>query len=214
MFDFDSFDMNMDGNVDGIDFLGFDYLMRHVLEPDQDEDHRDARDAPDLQTSPSGDDSDEWDDDEETEGEDDSWYDYDVSAEVCGSDANDYCDDYSTRHPSSTAEQDFAETYEGRARQWRERAPPVYGIPQGRQRTATEKEWRHPRAPSKSEIGAVPPEPPPDEWLRGEFNQLTSGCVDTDNRAKHERKRWRYHDEPPDQFWEQWADELDDYDLG
>ena len=29
--DFNAFDMDMDGDVDGIDFLGFDYLMRHVL---------------------------------------------------------------------------------------------------------------------------------------------------------------------------------------
>ena len=29
--DFNRFDMDFDGDVDGIDFLGFDYLMRRVL---------------------------------------------------------------------------------------------------------------------------------------------------------------------------------------
>jgi hypothetical protein len=31
MFDVDPFDMDMDGIVDGVDFLGFDYLIRYVL---------------------------------------------------------------------------------------------------------------------------------------------------------------------------------------
>ena len=38
MFDLNPFDMDMDGNVDGIDFLGFDYLMRELLGPDESED--------------------------------------------------------------------------------------------------------------------------------------------------------------------------------
>ena len=36
--DFDLFDMGFDGDVEGIDFLGFDYLMRRVLGTDRDED--------------------------------------------------------------------------------------------------------------------------------------------------------------------------------
>lgn len=41
--DFNPFDMDFDGDVDGIDFLGFDYLMRHVLGPDESEDdHEEA----------------------------------------------------------------------------------------------------------------------------------------------------------------------------
>jgi hypothetical protein len=32
--DFNPFDMDLDGDVDGIDFLGFDCLTRHVLQPD------------------------------------------------------------------------------------------------------------------------------------------------------------------------------------
>ncbi len=32
------FDMDFDGDVDGIDFLGFDYLMRRVLRPDEEAD--------------------------------------------------------------------------------------------------------------------------------------------------------------------------------
>ncbi len=36
--DFNPFDMDFDGDVDGIDFLGFDYLIRHVLCPDESED--------------------------------------------------------------------------------------------------------------------------------------------------------------------------------
>jgi hypothetical protein len=34
MFDFDPFDMEMNGHVDGIDFLGFDYLIRYMLRRD------------------------------------------------------------------------------------------------------------------------------------------------------------------------------------
>ena len=42
MFDFDPFDMDFDGDVDGIDFLGFDYLMRSELGVGQDEDDETA----------------------------------------------------------------------------------------------------------------------------------------------------------------------------
>ncbi len=35
--DFNPFDMDFDGDVDRIDFLGFDYLTRRVLRPDEDE---------------------------------------------------------------------------------------------------------------------------------------------------------------------------------
>lgn len=38
MFDFDPFDMDMDGGVHPIGFLGFDYLIRYVLGRDDDED--------------------------------------------------------------------------------------------------------------------------------------------------------------------------------
>ncbi len=33
--DFNPFDMDFDGHIDGIHFLGFDYLTRHVLQPDE-----------------------------------------------------------------------------------------------------------------------------------------------------------------------------------
>ena len=33
--EFNPFDMDFDGDVDGIDFLGFDYLVRRVLGTDQ-----------------------------------------------------------------------------------------------------------------------------------------------------------------------------------
>ena len=40
---FNPFDMDMDGDVAGIDFLGFDYLVRHVLSSDEPEDdHEDS----------------------------------------------------------------------------------------------------------------------------------------------------------------------------
>lgn len=39
--DFNPFDMDRDGDADGIDFLGLDYLMEHVLSPDSSEDERD-----------------------------------------------------------------------------------------------------------------------------------------------------------------------------
>jgi len=35
---FNPFDMDMDGDVDGIDFAGFDYLVRHVLSSNEPED--------------------------------------------------------------------------------------------------------------------------------------------------------------------------------
>lgn len=38
MFDFDPFDLDFHGDVDGIDLLRFDYLMRHELGHDEDED--------------------------------------------------------------------------------------------------------------------------------------------------------------------------------
>lgn len=41
MFDFEPFDMDSEGDVDGIDFLGFDYLMRYVFAPDGSEDRCD-----------------------------------------------------------------------------------------------------------------------------------------------------------------------------
>ncbi|HUW12645.1 MAG TPA: hypothetical protein VM537_23155 [Anaerolineae bacterium] len=34
--DFNPFDTDSDGDVDGINFLGFDYLIRRVLRPDED----------------------------------------------------------------------------------------------------------------------------------------------------------------------------------
>ena len=70
--DFNPFDMDLDGNVDGIDFLGFDYLTRHVLQPDRDEEADDGRDGEDET------DDDEWHDEHETEideDDDDSWED-------------------------------------------------------------------------------------------------------------------------------------------
>jgi hypothetical protein len=57
--DFNPFDMDFDGDVDGIDFLGFDYLMRRVLQRDQDE--RDCGEQNALRAH------DEWYDDDQTE---------------------------------------------------------------------------------------------------------------------------------------------------
>ena len=42
---FNPFDMDLDGDVDGIDFLGFHYLMRRVLQPDEKEQDGDAWNA-------------------------------------------------------------------------------------------------------------------------------------------------------------------------
>jgi hypothetical protein len=39
--EFDPFDIDFDGDVDGIDFLGFDYLVRRVLRPDADKQEND-----------------------------------------------------------------------------------------------------------------------------------------------------------------------------
>lgn len=41
MFDFKPFDMDFEGDVDGIDFLGAHYLVEHVLSPDSSEDECD-----------------------------------------------------------------------------------------------------------------------------------------------------------------------------
>ena len=35
--EFNPFDMDFDGDVDGIDFLGFHYLMRRVMRTDRDQ---------------------------------------------------------------------------------------------------------------------------------------------------------------------------------
>jgi len=70
--DSNPFDMGFDGDVDGIDFLGFDYLMRRVLQPARDEEADDGWDGEDEA------DDDEWHDEHETEideGDDDSWED-------------------------------------------------------------------------------------------------------------------------------------------
>jgi len=65
--DFNPFDMDRDG--DGIDFLGFDYLMRHVLRPDKDEQEGDARNASCAEDEAL----DEWDHVEETGADYQSW---------------------------------------------------------------------------------------------------------------------------------------------
>ena len=56
---FNPFDVDFDGDVDGIDSLGFNYLTRCVLRSDGDEQDDDERSA-----SWS---DDQWDDDDETE---------------------------------------------------------------------------------------------------------------------------------------------------
>jgi len=61
--DFNPFDMDMDGDVDGIDFLGFRYLMRRVLQPDAKEQDGDAWSASRTDNEAH----DKWDDDDETE---------------------------------------------------------------------------------------------------------------------------------------------------
>ncbi|HUT02686.1 MAG TPA: hypothetical protein VM163_02205 [bacterium] len=42
---FNPFDMDFDGDVDGIDFLGFDCLVRRMLRADEDERDDDERNA-------------------------------------------------------------------------------------------------------------------------------------------------------------------------
>ena len=44
--EFNPFDMDFDGDVDGIDFLAFDYLIRHVLGRDRVEDQVKDDDGP------------------------------------------------------------------------------------------------------------------------------------------------------------------------
>jgi len=45
--DFNPFDMDLDRDIDGIDFLGFDYLVRRVLRPNRDEEAADGWDDDD-----------------------------------------------------------------------------------------------------------------------------------------------------------------------
>ena len=54
---FDPFDMDFDGDVDGIDFLGFDYLMRCLLGRRQPEDADES--AADRRSSADEEDSEE-----------------------------------------------------------------------------------------------------------------------------------------------------------
>ena len=57
--EFNPFDMDFDGDVDGIDLLGFDYLARWVLQQGEDEQDGDASNASYT--------DDEWDESDETE---------------------------------------------------------------------------------------------------------------------------------------------------
>ncbi len=52
MSDFDPFDMDFDGDVDGIDFLGFDYLMRSVLGPEEEASQEEEEDDPQEDETP------------------------------------------------------------------------------------------------------------------------------------------------------------------
>jgi hypothetical protein len=54
--DFNPFDMDGDGDVDGIDFLGFDYLMRYVVGRKEDKDDEEL--GPDDERADTRDDCD------------------------------------------------------------------------------------------------------------------------------------------------------------
>lgn len=56
IFDFDPFDMDFDGDVDGIDFLGFDYLIGHVFGRKEGKDDEEL--GPDDEGTGNGDDYD------------------------------------------------------------------------------------------------------------------------------------------------------------
>ena len=56
MFDFDPFDMDVDCDIDGIDFLGFDYLMRYLLGRKEGKDDEEL--GPDDEGTGNGDDYD------------------------------------------------------------------------------------------------------------------------------------------------------------
>jgi hypothetical protein len=53
---FNPFDMDMDGDIDGIDFLGFDYLMRYVVGRKEDKDDEEL--GPDDEPADTRDDCD------------------------------------------------------------------------------------------------------------------------------------------------------------
>jgi hypothetical protein len=55
--------MDLDGDVDGVDFLGFHYLIRHVLQPDEAEPQGDPWNAPRTEHEAH----DEWDDGDEAD---------------------------------------------------------------------------------------------------------------------------------------------------
>jgi hypothetical protein len=71
--DFNPFDMDLDGDVDGIDFLGFDCLTRHVLQPDGEaDDYWHGEDEADDDEHETGHDYEESEIDDD---DDDSWED-------------------------------------------------------------------------------------------------------------------------------------------
>jgi hypothetical protein len=77
--DSNPYDMDLDGDVDSIDFLGFDYLVRHVLQPDRDEEADDGWDDDGEGNDDELDDEDgpedDYEDSETGEDDVDSWQD-------------------------------------------------------------------------------------------------------------------------------------------
>jgi len=75
--DFNPFDMDFDGDVDGIDFLGFHYLTRHVLQPDEDKEDGNPWEASCIDDE-RDDDFETEDDFEESEMDEDDWQETDA----------------------------------------------------------------------------------------------------------------------------------------
>ena len=108
----------------------------------------------------------------------------------------------------------FADSYEERVQQWKHRADRTYGAADRRRSAGTEYNWELSRHSLDRMRQYDPPEPPPDEWLRDELNYLLGGSVDWDDRVEYQKKARRYGDEPPDSFYKEWAAEYDGFDPG
>ena len=108
----------------------------------------------------------------------------------------------------------LADSYEERVQQWKDRADRTYGAADRRRSAGTEYNWELSGHSLDRMRQYHPPEPPPDEWSRDELNYLVGGSVDRDDRVEYQMKVRRYSDEPPDNFYKEWAAECDGFDPG
>lgn len=238
--DFDPFDMDMDGDVDGVDFLGFDQLVRHI---EGSRGHPSAGPADavfDLLTNAIGLGTllmamficvaTLWD----VPGGNvilSLVFVLGIFALVfaagefvsrsgkphCPRDIGEppvplakaselspvrgHADQRSAVSPRPSGEREgFADTYEERVRQWKERADRLYGLPTSTPELRQD-EWRD---RDKDELADVA------DRFNTEVDSLMYGA---EGLEQHEQP-YRFPEEPPWGFYDQWAAEYDDFDAG